>query len=131
MVSSVPKELTEIEEEFDNFMILYSSLDLGDKNPKTNGTRSTASIVCYKQSTLVGVINFHERQPPPINSYRGSRVPHININFHVSRFNDISILFEIICHLLFGLMSINQTGDWLVDRNKKIIDQRKLLDTSW
>jgi hypothetical protein len=94
MVSSVPKELTEIEEEFDRFMVLYSSLDLGDKNPQTNGTKSAATIVCYQGNQLVGVLSFHERQPPPVNSYRGSRVPHINLNFHISRFNEIMNLIR-------------------------------------
>jgi hypothetical protein len=78
-----------IEKEFDSFYIDYDSLDLNVPNPRNTGTESRASIVCYNKNDLAGVINFYDHQPPPVNSHIGSRHPHININFHISRFDDM------------------------------------------
>jgi hypothetical protein len=78
----------QVEREFDSFYLSYCSLDLDDStNP---GTKSLAYITCLAKNQLVGNIVFYDRQPPPINSYRGSP-PNYNlrINFHISRFNDI------------------------------------------
>lgn len=78
----------QIDRDFDNFYVSYASLDLDDStNP---GTKSWAYITCLNKNQMVGTIVFYERQPPPINSYRGSP-PNYNlrINFHISRFNDI------------------------------------------
>jgi hypothetical protein len=90
MVTTTTSRATNvIEKEFDSFQIDYESIDLSAPTPRNTGTECWATITCLaKSSDLAGVINFYEHQPPPVNSYGGSH-PHIIINFHISRFNDV------------------------------------------
>jgi len=90
MATTTTSRITSIiEKEFDSFLIEYDSVDLNVPNARNTGTQSEAAIFCYSNNDLAGVINFYEHQPPPVNSHIGSRNPHISINFHISRFNDI------------------------------------------
>jgi hypothetical protein len=84
---TVASQMSYIERGFDSFLLDYDSLNLD--SPEITGTKPDALITCYDKNELVGIIRFYDRQPPPANSYRGVHDPHININFHISRFNDI------------------------------------------
>ena len=89
MATKTASPPTSIEKELDSFMVFYNSFDIDDPRPMSTGTKAEATIICYNRSSLAGVINFYEHQPPPVNSYRVSQHSHIIINFHISRFNDI------------------------------------------
>ena len=88
MAATTASQLNVIEKWFDSYLVTYVSMDLGD--PASSGTKCFAYIACYDKKQLVGLIKFYERQPPPVNSYRGTDPNYIvSINFHISRFNDI------------------------------------------
>jgi hypothetical protein len=88
MATTTAGQLNYVEKWFDSYLVTYMSVDLGD--PASAGTKCFAYIACYDKQQLVGLIKFYERQPPPVNSYRGSDPNYIvSINFHISRCNDM------------------------------------------
>ena len=108
-----------IEIQFNSFAITYGSLDLGDaRNP---GTQCWAYITCYDKNQAIGFIKFYERQPPPINSYRGSRPM---INFHVSRFNDIISILRYHKPLAISFDLIKLDG-YLMNSERELIGQQE------
>jgi len=88
MSTTTARQVNQIEREFNTFMIYYDSVDLGD--PASVGTKCVANILCFNNQQQAGILRFHESQPTPVNSYRGTQPNAIPlINYHISRFNDI------------------------------------------
>jgi hypothetical protein len=115
MSATTSRQVNLIERDFNSFMIYYDSIDLGD--PANVGTKCVANIICFNNQQQAGILRFHERQPPPVNSYRGTQPNAIPlINYHISRFNDIihilrsqkqlTLSFDLV-RLEGGLVSIN------------------------
>jgi hypothetical protein len=73
-----------ISKQFDTYFIVFMSDKIG-----SGGPRDSVKIACYDGSNYIGVINFDDRDPHPMdnNYYPNSGI--ISMTFQISRFNDI------------------------------------------
>ena len=107
--TTTARQASFIERDFDSFSVFYDSVDLGD--PANVGTKCVANILCFNNRQQVGILRFHDRQPPPVNTYRGSQPNYVVlINYHISRFNDILSILRLQKQLTLSFDIISLAG---------------------